>query len=606
MNAEKYRKYLEKGAMENIPIHYENCSEDWVRDFQMTAKSMWKESNNIAIEYVQSWNPEESKRIGAEKLYALGVDTAREMYPDHQFVVVPQVSENGNYHNHILFCTVSHETGKRISSTYTERAKMNRLTDKRVLEFGLSTPDRGKVAREKLPRAAHDQRKRGRSPIDLQIMKSADIARSVATSFSDYGAILESLGIRLDDRGKVLTYHHPARKKGLRDRQIGSNYQKESLNERFAFNRKTYNERPELYSYLKGEISRLYDNRGNLVGDESQFPFAPGGHKIFERRHRVVKGELEPRHFEVGCYDSSLYPHARFLTGLIKAANEQSILEYCKQNRIALNANADGTHTLKGRENILIENNRWRNTRSVKRKPLNTQGQLLEFVANHRDISSLQALAHITGNNRVLVLEKFLEFEPVTYKEFHVPKHREAPEKTAISCLQNLAKVLGKNSKWSQAVLNSKRVQVTTEGVIRFLFGKDNNGAVEYKQSTSGQWDKKLLGVLKGGHLSQSGSSKTLHVFSDPFAFMEHTKGRGKMFFSSDENILVLGDSKDQSLDYFLVNQPHVKTVELIGFDSRTVSNELSLGLKAHNVSVSQRNLGSADRGKEKGLSIEI
>ncbi len=604
MNVREYKDYLEKGAMENIPTHYESCSKNWVDDFETTAKLHNKVSNNLAIEYVQSWSFEESKRIGAEKLHLIGIETASEIYPEHQFVVVPQVSDNGNFHNHIVFCAVSTETGKRISSTFTQRKRFTEITDRKCRELGLSIPDRSKPAKEKLSRPALDKLKRGRSPVQLEIMKKADFARRIATDLVGYEAILSVLGITIDDRGKVVTYHHPSRKKGVRDRALGTNYEKGGLNEQFEKNRKEFTERPGLEPFLRGEVKRLFDREGNLVGNSSEFPFAPGGHQRFEKRANYTRGELEPNYSRASNGDRSLNGHAIYIGSTIEQANGRSIVEYCRSQSIALTENDDGSFRLKGRDHILIEGNRWRNTRSVNGKPVGTQGGLMEFVALHKDISYLRALADITGNKRLLVLEGILDFEPVNYKEFHIPKSKKAPEKTALQYLDALAKHFGKNTTWNRAILNSKKVEVFASGAIHFLFGKTNEGAVEHKQEPNGKWIKRNLGVLKGGFLSGSGSSESVKVFSDLFTFMDATKGRGEMAFGMKDSFLVLGDEKDRSLDYFLINNPKISRVELIGFDGRNIPKELSLNLKNHGVSISILGSGSQTRGKEKGPEI--
>lgn len=606
-NAKTYEAYLEKGRLEGIAAHYEGCSQNWATDFELTASSWHDLQNNVAIEYVQSWNPEESKRIGAAKLLEIGIESARELYPGHQFAVVPQVSDGGNYHNHILICAVSAESGKRISSTHEERSRMNRATDKRCLELGLSVPERGESKlKERLGTDARQiQRKRGITPIELQIMKAADAARTFAIDLDDFIETLGSMGFRVEDKGKVLSYFHPNRQKPIRDRRIGTNYSKEGLNERFEFNRKVYEQRPELRALLCERIGTLYDGAGNLVGDASQFPFAPGGHQRFENRNSPEKGEIARQGRDRHNDSLDLAPYRGFLARHIDATRSLSIVDYCNKNRIALEPNADGTFRLKGREHILIHGTTWESTKEKKGARVGGQGGLLEFVQNHRDQTVMGALAELTGNKSFLLLDEYFGKPESTYRVFHVPKAKLAPEKTALEKLNHFAKAFGKSTAWSRAVLNSKRVEVTTEGVIRFLFGK-GEGAVEHKQDGNGKWLKKTLGVLRGGLISQEGSSPMAHVFRDPFSFMEETGGRGRMAYPGSASILVLGDEGDHSLDFFLAANPHVKKVEFIGFGPQERSIEKHRLLSRKDLSFEFMQTGGGSRGRGKGIDIEI
>ena len=606
-NAQEYETYLEKGRIEDMESHYEGCSENWAKDFELTAASWHDLQNNVAIEYVQSWAPEESKRMGENALFEIGVSTARELYPGHQFAVVPHYSDDGNYHNHILVCAVSLDTGKRISSDFNERSRMNQATDERCLNLGLGIPNRGESKlNERLSSGARKvMKKKGITPIEFQIMRAADGARTYAIDLDDFIETLGAMGFQVEDHGKVLTYFHPDRQKGIRDRRIGLNYKKEGLNERFEFNRKVYEQRPELRSFLREQLSILFDGSGNLVGDASKFPFAPGGHQRFEKS---AAREKVPGRSASGDRRSDPDEHSiprGFLARHIEATRSLSIVDYCTANRIALNKNEDGSFRLKGREHILIRGTTWESTKEKKGVRVGGRGGLFEFVQNHRDVTEMGALALLTGNNKFLLLDEYLGKPESTYKAFHVPKSRQAPEKTALEKLNVFAQALGKNSAWNRAILNSKRVEVTTEGVIRFLFGK-GEGAVEHKQEPNGKWAKTVLGALRGGLMSQEGSSSTVQVFRDPFSFMEATEGRGKMGFSSSASILVLGDDSDHSLDFFLAANPHIKKVEFIGFGPQEKSIERHRLLSNKDLSFEFMQVGGGSRGRAKGLDIEI
>ena len=140
-NAEDYKKYLEQGVCEDLSIHYEGCSENWVQDFVDKANLHGKMKNNVAMEFVESWDPEETRKVTPKVLFERSIENAREAFPGHDFVVVPHISENGNFHTHVLFSVISDE-GDRLLDNGKTRRRWNKVCDDKSREHGLSTVQR--------------------------------------------------------------------------------------------------------------------------------------------------------------------------------------------------------------------------------------------------------------------------------------------------------------------------------------------------------------------------------------------------------------------------------------------------------------------------------
>ena len=121
MNAQDYQDYLEKGTETGMEIYYEGTGRDWNQDFKTIALEHGKLTNIVGIEYQESWNQEESNRMGYDALFKASIDNAKKAFPDHSFIVAPHVNKNGNFHTHIIVCAVS-ENGKRIRSDFKSRA----------------------------------------------------------------------------------------------------------------------------------------------------------------------------------------------------------------------------------------------------------------------------------------------------------------------------------------------------------------------------------------------------------------------------------------------------------------------------------------------------
>jgi hypothetical protein len=352
-NAKQYEKYLENGQMKEMDAQGENSDDNWAQEFELTAASWGKLTNQIAIEYVQSWGKEESDRIGAARLQELGAEAAREAFPGHQFVIQPHVSEKGNYHNHILVCPVSSETGKRMECNFTERGLLTRATDKRCIELGLSVPDRkNSKAKEKLSKEAHMMmRKNGFNPIQLQIMRAADVARAYSGSLDEFIQALLSLGVVVEDKGKVLTFFHPDREKGIRNRQLGANYTKEGLDAQFKRVRNEIGQRPGLYDDIARKAAQ-FDLKRGFMGDSSGFPFPPGGHQKFAKSDRAQERGTRNQGVELHQDHDHFGGAGYLLRDIIQSTRSASVYEYCRANKIGLTANQDGSYCLKGRAHM--------------------------------------------------------------------------------------------------------------------------------------------------------------------------------------------------------------------------------------------------------------
>lgn len=606
-NVDDYADYLEKGRIEGMNTVGENCSEQWVKDFELTAASWNKLTNNVAIEFIQSWDKEESARIGFARLQQVGVEAAQKAFPGHQFVVVPHLNDKGNYHNHVLICPVSAEDGKRLQCNFTERGRFTKETDKICLELGLRVQDRKNSAlREKLSKEAHMMlRKSGFNPIQLQIMRAADVARTYSRSLEEYRSIMLSFNINVHDRGKALSYYHPDREKGIRDRSLGENYKKEGLNEQFSRNRKQFESRPGLHDDIARKAAE-FDLKRGFLGNSSSFPFPPGGHQKFGKADGAQKGQYAFKGVEVHEGGGLFHHNSYLLRDVIESTRSLSVYEYCRANKIGLVVNEDGSHRLKGRPHILISGNEWKSTKEKNGKRVGGGGGLLEFVVNHQKISEIEALAKITGNDRLLLLQEHLGKVDNNYRVFSVPTTKACKEKDAMDLLGHLAKHLGKGSTWNRAISNYKNVRVSTEGAVLFLLGKNPKGAVKHSRNSAGMWVTNSLGSLHSAFDEQSGTSSKLHVFSDPFTFMDATKGRGLLSFSKGDNVLVLGGSNTSAVDFFIAKNAQVKDISFIGIESRSVSKFKLLEFEKHGLNVTFSMPGDGIKGKEKGPELGL
>ncbi len=605
MNAEDYKRYLEKNTCEEMEIHYEGTGRDWDDNFRTIAEGKGKLNNNIALEFIESWSPEETNRVGAEELFRRGIKNAREAFPDRSFIVAPHINDNGCFHTHVLFCTIGNN-GDRLLDKGVNRRRWNKVCDRTSRENGLSTLDRTSTKqKERLSRAARERTKRGQKSYQHQIMKKADFARRIAVNMNEFISFMGDMGIEVNVRGEhTISYVDGDQKQATRGRRLGLNYKTEGLNEQFKRNENEFKQKPSFRKHLEQARKSLIDERGDIVGDSSNFPFLPGGHQKFEKQGQQINKTPQIHSKNVGDDGGLNSSFFHLISDQIKSANRYSIADYCKKHGIGLNPNKDGSFTLKGREHILINGSGWENLKSKNGQKVGTRGTIIDFVMNHKDVGHLRAISEITGNKGLLVLEQYIGEEKPSYKEFYVPKSKRKNEKESTALLKSLIKQMGFKSDFSRQLYNMKQVQVRTDGVIRLLSGNKAKGAVEFKQEKNGKWHKSLLGTLRSGILKQTGSKKDLKLFNNLFSFIHETNGKGVMDFSNSDNLLVLGDNKMEALDFFLANNPKVKHIELFGFDSKSLPKAMSLELNKRDITFSFMETDARQRNRGLDLSI--
>ena len=599
MNAEDYEQYLEKQVVEGMNVHCEGNDWMWASSFSQEATLHGKRNNTIAIEYVESWSPEETNKVGSHALFEIGIENAQKAFPGHSFVVVPHISKNGNFHTHVLYCPVSEDGQKRMYSNFTERARWNKTVDETAIKYGLSTVRRGPSQQnERLSRSSRQILRSGNTvPYQLQIMQKADFARRVAISFAEFIDFMGNLGVEVNIRGKTISYLHSEKVKPVRGGTLGLNYQKRSLNKHFLMNEKEQAQRPALRGSLTQKLENSFDESGQFLKDKCDFPFNIGGHQRFlENKQEIDYSKiLSLKHKKTELEKFSSYD---FIKPFLKEASAMSIPAYCNKEDIGLVDQKNGKYRLQGREHILIDGCKWTNTKMKNGREIGTTGSLLEFVANQNDCSLLQSMAHITKNKKLLLLEQHMGEVKRDYKEFHVPKKgNEKPHKK--DCLiSNLVAHMGYKSDVAVMLRKSKNVKITN-GAIDFLLGK--SGTVKYRQDENKGWLKAISGCAKNGFLKQTGTKNEMTVYKDPFCFYSQNRF-GIMSHKSSDNVLVLGDESLDSVEIFSAQKQNINKIKFIGFGKEFFSSTKLKNLEKFKIGFSFLESKEKSRGLELSL----
>ncbi len=549
-----------------------------------------------AIHIIQSWNEAESKLLPAEKFQEMGKHLLERKFPGHDFLIVTH-TETGKTHNHILVNPWHRESGKKIENKKYHLHQLRDVNDQICKENGLSVID-GK-AKE---RAAHlpDKVQRmvrfnGRSYL-LDMMQKADFARAYSTNYDQYVAILGELDIGADVQNKNITYHYPGKTRGKRGSKLGKLYDKEGLDEVFQSNKEKFAKHPKLAGLIRNHIDQIKTDSQKIQTLAGALEKSSDGHfqagykdlKVFDRSKIPPSRFVHPSEKEL---KSSLVP----IDEIIKA-RRNSILDYCQKNKITLEKFSETQWRMKERPYVLLSEFEWTNSKN------RTRGSLIDFVAAHKDMSFLQAIAHINNSPRLLLLEKEFGVTKRTFTSFYIPKSEAMEGSKALGRVGHWLRSFGGSDQSAKDLLSRKLVQVHSSGSLRLFSEKDESSAYEFKMDTEGHWKSKKLGEFQSPFLTKGGRGSKAVIFLDPFSALKQKEVDLFSGKSGEKSILSLMEPDPKMVDQFLGSHPQVKKISVF---APTKPTQLEMDF-FHTLQKKGRSLGiGVEWASEKTLSKE-
>lgn len=532
--------------------------EEAAHQFKETAKLYQGKGAVQAIHIVQSWNEAESKLFPPSTFQEMGKKLMEAKFPGHDFLIVTH-TDTGKTHNHIILNPWHGETGKKIENKKYHLYQLRDANDKICKEKGLSVIDgKAKDRAARLPdKVQRMVRFNGKSYL-MDIMQKADFARAYSTNYDQYTALLGELNVYADVQNKNITYHYPGHTQGKRGSKLGKLYDKEGLEKAFSLNKEKFAEHPNLASKIRGGIENLKTDPKNISQIGKELEGSTQGH--FQVGFRDLKV------FDKGTIKSDrfVHPSEKELKGslipmdeIIKA-RRHSILQYCEKNKIGLEKHSESQWRLKDRPHVLLGEHEWTNTKNK------TRGSLIDFVAVHKDMTFLQAIAHINNNPRLLLLEKHFGQEKRTFTSFYVPKSEKMEASKAMGRVSHWLRSFGGSDHSAGSLLSRQLIQVHQSGSLRLFADKDESSAFEFKMDGDGHWQSKKLGAFQSPFLTKNGSGKKAVVFLDPFSAL---KQKDLDLFSdrkSDTFVIALMEPNHSVLDQFIGKNSHIKHLDLV------------------------------------------
>ena len=225
----------------------------------------------LAHHVIQSFSPEDSRRMTARELHELGVRFADEFTGgEYRYVIATHV-DRGHTHNHIIICATSDVTFRKMrTKPGATIRRLREISDRLCQEVGLDV----------LPelRPERERRRHGVSFAELyssakgdaikdRIRSAIDTAAGTATDFDSFARELNSAGVTVVVRGRHLTFTDMASGLRVRDVKLGRAYDELNIMARIGrhtvmpigFNRRMIAERTDsaVRVWLPGTRRRL-------------------------------------------------------------------------------------------------------------------------------------------------------------------------------------------------------------------------------------------------------------------------------------------------------------------------------------------------------------
>jgi hypothetical protein len=100
-------------------------------------------------------------------------------------------------------------------------------------------------------------------------------------------------------------------------------------------------------------------------------------------------------------------------------------------------------------------------------------------VAAHKNLSLVQAIAHINDNPKLLLLEQQFGEQKRAFTSFHIPKQDTTDWHSSVGQLGKFLSAFKCKSDMAGTLLKKQQAQVDRKGTIRLFAKEDSGGALE-------------------------------------------------------------------------------------------------------------------------------
>ena len=219
------------------------------------------------------------------------------------------------------------------------------------------------------------------------------------------------------------------------------------------------------------------------------------------------------------------------------------------------------------------------------------------------------AIAKITDNKNLLLLEKYFGEVKRPYQSFYIPKIQAEKRQIAEAKLKQFLRHHKINEGLADDLFKQKRVQVDKKGGIWFYSDEGHSEAVQYTLDSEKNYKAKYYGKPDPPFIDSYNNGGRVTVYTDFLSFLR-TNGK-KVLRGRPRLSLVLRGLEEKSLHIFLATRPQIKSLEFVEPESKGQQAEKDFierqkkQLEPFNISVRTLSMEKSIQ-RRRGLSIEF
>jgi len=225
----------------------------------------WQQTDGVqGYHLVQSFAEGE---VTPELAHQIGVELAEQLLQGRFQAVVTTHLNTKHYHNHIVWCSVALDNGRKYHSNaksyYTEvRARSDALCRK----YGLSVIETPEGERGKKQYAKWQAEEAGKPTWRTLIQQDIEEAVSQCVTWTQFVRALELKGYEIRMGRKYPTLRPPGKERFVRFKTLGKQYTPEAIKQRILYSQKTYPAEPHVHhTRLHGTYQKARKLKGLRV-----------------------------------------------------------------------------------------------------------------------------------------------------------------------------------------------------------------------------------------------------------------------------------------------------------------------------------------------------
>lgn len=301
-----------------------NCSPEIAYiEFQMTKDYFDKNGKNLAYHITQSFKPGE---VDKDTAHEIGVKFAEKLFSDKYQAVIATHTDKDHIHNHIIFNSVSHVSGKKYNDCKSSYSNLREISDDLCRQYGLSIVEKPK---QKGKQYKEWQEIQNGSSWKEVIRKDTDETIRISNSFEEFISKMKAKDYEIKN-GKYISFKPRVKERYVRGKTLGADYTEESIRSKIAlkemgYNISTFAKGTKIYRSSKNTINKIYKLKGRKSLLEINIRLAIA---IIKEIARKRNGKNLPENFIQQKISNAGYSRVQHLARQLSFLTSQNIKSY--------------------------------------------------------------------------------------------------------------------------------------------------------------------------------------------------------------------------------------------------------------------------------------